>query len=108
MRLYLERKKSNVKAVAEYDEKTGTFTVLKGSIVSDSISYAKKFRGTKSIEANRAGTVSNGEVIKDVFFKSSSTAANYVTGSSTNGLIAWKDDKGVPLKALLSKGEADE
>lgn len=108
MRVYLERKKSNVKAVAEYDEKSGTFTVLKGSIVSDSISYSEKFRGAKSIEKNRTGTVSNKKVTKDVVFTSPSTAANFVTGSSTNGLMAWKDHNGVPLKVLLSKGEADE
>jgi len=108
MRLYLERKRTNVKAVAEFDEQSGTFTVLKGSIVSDTIAHTGKFRGAKSIENSRTGTVSNGKVIKDVAFKSSSTAANYVTGSSTNGLTAWKNDKGVTLKDLLSKEKTDE
>lgn len=108
MRLYLERNRSNVRAVAEYDENAGTFTVLKGSTVSDTIAYTEKFRGAKSIEKSRTGTVSDGKVIKDVVFKSSSTAANFVTGSSTNGLTAWKNDKGVTLKSLLSKENTDE
>ena len=31
------------------------------------------------------------------------TAANFVTGVSTNGLIAWKDIEGNTLKSLLSE-----
>lgn len=108
MKLYLERTRSNVKAVAEYDKSAGTFTVLKGSMVSDTIAHTEKFRGAKSIEKSRSGTVSNGIVIKDVVFRSSSTAANFVTGSSTNGLTAWKNDKGVTLKNLVAQEATDE
>lgn len=39
---------------------------------------------------------------RDVFFKSPSTAANFVTGCSTNGLTAWKTVEGEPIRDLLA------
>lgn len=39
-----------------------------------------------------------GIVYKDILFKSPSSAANFVTGSSTNGMLAWKDETGNSLK----------
>jgi hypothetical protein len=49
----------------------------------------------------RETNVKDGKVIKDVCFKSASTAANFVTGSSTNGMLAWKDKDGNNLKEIL-------
>ena len=106
MKLYLQRKRNNVDAIAEYNELAGTVTVLKGSKLSEKITYTETFRGAKSIEKSRADTVLNGITTKDVVFKSASTAANYVTGSSTNGMIAWKDKEGRTLKELLQNKEA--
>jgi hypothetical protein len=105
MRLYLKRKRTNIEAVVEYDPAKGTFTVLKGSIVSKTVAHTAKFRGADSIEKYRKDTVKNNAVTKDVVFKSASTAANYVTGASTNGLIAWKNEKGTTLKELLAAEE---
>ncbi len=101
--LYLIRKKKNVSAIGEYDLASKRLTVLKGSQVSDSISYTKKFRGTGTIEKNRINVVKDSVVIEDISFMSASTAANFVTGSSTNGLIAWKDDKGRTLKEITEE-----
>ncbi len=53
-----------------------------------------KFRGAKSIISTREEYVEGGIVKKNVIFKSSSTAANFVTGRSTNGMIIWKDKTG--------------
>lgn len=105
MKLYLTRPRSNVKAVAEYDIANNSFIVLKGSIVSETIAYSEKFRGAKSIEKARVGVLDGAMVIKDVHFKSASTAANFVTGSSTNGLTSWKDESGRLLKSILSEKE---
>lgn len=105
MKLYIKRSKNGVDAVAEFEKATGTVTVLKGSRVSDSIAHSEKFRGAKSIERARAVYVKNGAVVKDAVFKSSSTAANFVTGTSTNGLTAWKDENGITLKGILTDGE---
>ena len=43
----------------------------------------------------------------DVAFKSASTAANFVTGSSTNGLTAWKDSDGKTIKDIISQSEVE-
>ena len=107
MRLYLKRPRSNINAVAEYDVANKSFIVLKGSIISETIAYSEKFRGAKSIEKARVGVIDGTSVIKDVHFKSASTAANFVTGASTNGLTAWKDENGKFLKAILAEMEGN-
>lgn len=104
MRLFIKRK-NGINAFAEYDKASGRFIVLKGSKVSDSVTLSETFRGAKSIEKSREDTVLNDIVIKDVVFKSASTAANFVTGVSTNGLIVWKDENGKNLKDILSGEE---
>ena len=78
---------------------------MKDSVISEKISYSEKFRSSKSIEKSRIGVTDGTRVIKDVYFKNASTAANFVTGTSTNGLIAWKDEDGKSLKLLLTEME---
>ena len=102
MKVYLKRQKNNVDAIAEFDPITKGMTVLKGSRLSAAIAHTEKFRGAKSIEKSRAGIVKDNALLKDISFKSASTAANFVTGSSTNGLIAWKDSNGKTIKEILA------
>lgn len=101
MKLFLKNKQ--IDAVGELNEKTGVFVVKKGTKVSDVVSHSAKFRGANSIEKKRTQFCKNGVVEKDVVFKSASTAANFVTGRSTNGLIAWKDKNGANLKKLTEQ-----
>ena len=108
MKLYLSRKKGNVNAQANYNVESGEFVVLKGSKISETIAYSDKFRGAKSIEKQRTNTVKDATVICDVPFKSASTAANYVTGASTNGLISWKDKNGKCLKEIIAETEINK
>ena len=108
MKLYLKREKSGIEAELEFDKENNTYTVLKGSKISSEITYSEKFRGAKSIEKAREGVVDGTLLIKDVTFKSASTAANFVTGTSTNGLKVWKDKKGTTLKELISSEEVKE
>ena len=103
MTVYLKRSKNNISAVGEYDPVTKGLTVLKGSTVSADIAYTGMFRGAKTIEKHRAAVVRNCVVTENITFKSSSTAANFVTGSSTNGLVAWKDKDGRTLKEIISE-----
>jgi hypothetical protein len=107
MKLYLIRAKSNINAMANYDIENKCFTVLKGSTVSESIAHSEKFRGAKSIEKARLGVLDGTKLIQDVLFKSSSTAANFVTGASTNGLTAWKAKDGRTLKEVLAEMEVN-
>lgn len=103
MKLSIIRSGKGINATAEYDPKTKRFVVLKGSVVSDTISTAPTFRGAKSIKAYRDKYVENRIVQQDVVFKSSSTAGNFVTGTSTDGPGTWKDKNGKTLKVVLSE-----
>lgn len=108
MRIFLKRNKSGIDAVAEYDVDTQTVTVLSGSKVSSKIAYSATFRGAKSIEKQRENTVRDNIVMQDVQFKSLSTAANYVTGASTNGLVAWKDALGKTMREIRLEEQDNE
>ncbi|MEE3486805.1 MAG: DUF4357 domain-containing protein [Bulleidia sp.] len=101
MKVFLKRRNSKIEAVGEYDPDSKKFIVKKGTVVSDEVAHSEKFRGANTIEKYRAEYVKDGVVTKDVIFKSASTAANFVTGASTNGLTAWKSEDGIPLKELL-------
>ena len=101
MKVFLRRRNSGVEANGIFDESTRSLTVLKGSGVSDQVHHTEKFRGANTIESLRKKHVINGIVKEDVVFKSASTAANFVTGSSTNGLTSWKNEEGVQLRALI-------
>ena len=102
MELYLKTRNGSCDAIAEYEGKSSAFIVKKGSRVRETISNGKTFRGAKTIEMVRLKSVSEGIVQVDVVFRSASTAANFVTGTSTNGLIAWKNAEGTTLKEILS------
>ncbi|WP_149793681.1 DUF4357 domain-containing protein [Faecalibacterium sp. Marseille-P9312] len=107
MKVFLERKRTNISAQGEFDPTTKTLTVFKGSTLSESIAYTEKFRGAATIEKHRAGIVENNVLLKDVVFKSASTAANFVTGSSTNGLTAWKTSDGKAIRDLVKAEKAE-
>lgn len=108
MKLYIKSKVKNIDAMGEYDPKTGEFVVLKGSILSDSVVSTGSFRGTKSILKAREGCVKENVLLVDKTFTSSSTAANFVRGASSNGLICWKDENGKTLKEILNEGSNNE
>lgn len=104
MKLYLSRESKSINAVVEWDQVSNTFTVLKGSLVSDSIATNTTFRSVKTIEKIRGnGNVVDRKLMINVTFKSASSAANFITGSSTNGLTALKDNKGRTLKSIITE-----
>ena len=106
MKVYIARERSGINAKGEFDPTTRSLTVLQGPVLSVSIAYTEKFRGAKSIEKSREGVVKGNILQRDVTFKSASTAANFVTGTSTNGLTAWKDKNGKTIKELIAEAEA--
>ncbi len=105
MKVYIVRERSGIDAKGEFDPITRSLTVLKGSVLSANIAYTEKFRGAKSVEKSREGVLKDNVLQKDVTFKSASTAANFVTGNSTNGLTAWKDKNGKTIKELIKEAE---
>ena len=102
MELYLKTK-SGADAVGEYDPVAKTMIVRKGSIVAPDVHTDGKFRSANSIIKYREQYCNGIKTKQDVVFKSASTAANFVTGRSTNGLITWKNSNGITLKSLLTE-----
>ena len=103
MKIYLKSRKGKFNAIAEFNPKSNTFMLLKGTKVNDEVKDSPTFRGSKTIEARRKGKLKNFVLLEDTEFKSLSTMANFVTGCSTNGLRAWKTENGESLKDYLKK-----
>lgn len=103
MKLVLKSASGKYEAYGEYNPETKEMVVKKGSRVSRNISEGKTFRGAETIRKTRSLYVVNHVVQEDIVFKSASTAANFITGVSTNGLAVWKNEDGVTLKVILYK-----
>lgn len=103
MKVFLKNERKDIDAVGEFNKITRELKVLKNSKVSKDIAYSAKFRGSKSIEKKRTGKLIDCILQEDVIFKSPSTAGNFVTGRSTNGLTAWKDKDGKTIKEVLGE-----
>ena len=88
-------------AFGKYDTETKKMIVCKGSLVSDVLSDSRSFRGTETIKKLRLRYTKDRKVIEDVVFSSASTAANFITGVSTNGMVVWKNAEGEKLKTIL-------
>jgi hypothetical protein len=102
MNVVLTNRAKTYSARGTYDPSTKALIVKAGAKVSADIAYSPTFRGSKTIEKLRAQFVVNGITKADVPFKSPSTAANFVTGRSSNGMILWKTEDGAPLKNAIS------
>lgn len=102
--LYLNRTIKNVGEIqATGLLTTEGFVVLKGSHISpvedNTISYTLKER------RKNAQIDSNGILLVDELFNSSSYAAMFVIGKSANGLTSWKTDEGISLKQIEAADE---
>lgn len=100
MELTLSSKRNNYSATCELND--GVFVVKKGSKICMRFSehikggtFAKKYREDRNFVSD------DGVVLKDCSFNSASTAAQFVTGSSTNGMVAWKSKDRKKLKDIL-------
>ena len=74
-------------------------TVLKGSRIS-AITGAKINPIVEKRRNDRSIVSEDNEVLQDVYFRSSSTAATFVTGNISNGLRVWKLDNGKDLHSI--------
>lgn len=101
MKVYLKRLRTGIEAIGDFDIDTKNLTVLKGSQISSNISTSPRFNGKKRIGKIREGLIKDGVLQENITFKSPSTAANFVTGTSCNGLITWKDKDGRKIKEIL-------
>lgn len=89
-------------ADAVYDGKI--MTVLAGGKISEDFSGhiqgGKKSLGYRN---SREYVDESGNIIKDCVFTSPSTAAQFVTGRSTNGYVGWKVDTKMSLGTYLKE-----
>lgn len=103
MKIILKGRKDLYEATGDYNLETGEVKVFKNSIVSKDIAHSETFKGANTIEKLRKGKLEKSKLKEDMIFKSLSTAANFVTGRSTNGLIAWKSEDGKKMKDIIKK-----
>ena len=102
--IYLKSKKGLFFAEGIYTPKQTV--VLKGSKINIEFSTSAKFKGILSVHAmrnNRSLVDEQGTVLEDCAFASPSNAAQFVTGRSTNGYVAWRVDKSTNLKRFIGK-----
>ncbi|MBR3171574.1 MAG: DUF4357 domain-containing protein [Lachnospiraceae bacterium] len=85
----LQPRNTDAYAEAVYDGKT--ITVLPGGRISaDFAAHIQGGRKAKSFRNNPEFVDADRNIIKECVFTSPSTAAQFVTGRSTNGYDAWK------------------
>ncbi|MCF0134016.1 MAG: DUF4357 domain-containing protein [Blautia sp.] len=84
---------------------TGKETIVKvgGTISEDFAEHIQGGKKAKSYRDNLEYVNNNGVIIKDCVFSSPSTAAQFVTGRSTNGYEAWKVDGKKSLGEFLKE-----
>ena len=106
MRVYLIKPRSNVYAEGDYNIETREIVVFKGATVSGDIrEYKNTILTSKKIKELRDQVVKEGKLIQNIKFKSPSSAGYFITGRSTNGMVAWKNKNGVPIGEIYSKDE---
>ena len=91
MEIMIKLAPCNGSCYAEGIYSDGIITVKKGGKIN--LDFAAHIRGGQSAKKYRENAEfvdTNGIILKDCTFNSPSTAAQFVTGRSTNGYEAWK------------------
>ena len=104
MNIEVSIKTRSGKYFAEGEYCGDSFIVKAGGYVSDD--FAKHIQGGNTVKKyrdDRNYVSEDYKILKDCVFKSPSTAAMFVTGSSTNGYVAWKTNQGIGLGDFLEK-----
>ena len=94
MKIYLTTNRNTYNAIGDYNPKTKVVTVFKDSKIKDKISESTTFQYGKKNTNLRNTAVKDGVLVKNITFKSLSSAACFITGRSCNGLRLWKTKDG--------------
>ena len=100
--LFLSRtlKKLNLTVEAHAKQTSEGFVVLKGNVISPEEDAISPGNSKKRMECK----VDENHILQeDVLFSSPSSAAEFVTGKSSNGWVIWKDRDGKTLRDLENK-----
>lgn len=106
MTLFLKSRNDNFCATAAYEN--GVMTIEPGSKIN--LTFAEHIRGGRTsmkYRDERTFVDAEGNVLKSCAFNSPSTAAQFVTGTSRNGYLVWKDENKSTLRELLKEQEAE-
>ena len=98
IRKYLANKMKDAAVASVVIERTAKRTDVKIYTAKPGVIIG---HGGEDIEKLRNEITKNNVVTKDYVFSSASTAANFVTGSSTNGMTRWKTESGKSIKEVL-------
>lgn len=101
LQLVLKSKKRLHYAEAIMDDKT--FIVKAGAIINPVNAFPQMSKEIVAMRKDRAIVSEDGRLLKDMTFNSPSTAAQFVTGRSVNGYIAWRPNDEMSLKAYLEQ-----
>lgn len=99
MHITLKSKSGTHYAEAEYDN--GKVTIMPGSKINLTLAFEKMPPSIRKLRENPVCVSRDGTVLKEVTFQSPTSAAQFVTGRSVNGKIAWRVEDKVSLKAFL-------
>ncbi len=100
IKVYLLTRDNECDAVGIYNGES--LKVLKGSKIRST--FAEHVKGGKTAKRYREDSSMvdcNNILLQDCVFRSPSTAAQFVTGASVNGLLSWHIDKKTSLKRFL-------
>ena len=101
MKLILKSKKNLHYAEAEWDGEQ--IIVLSGSKINPTVAFPQMSEEIKRMRNDRSIVNDDNELVVDIKFTSPSSAAQFVTGRSVNGYIAWRPDDKMSLKEYLKK-----
>lgn len=98
----IQSKKTGARAEGVY---LGSSVIVKsgGVICRDFAEHIKGGKEAKTLRADKTCVSSEGIILRDCEFRSPSTAAQFVTGRSTNGYEAWKVDNKKSLGKYLKE-----
>lgn len=100
VKVIYKSKKRDCYAEGEFNLNDNTIIIKKGAKISSKID--EKFRISKAAQQREDKTLFNKNILKnDIKFKSPSVAAQFISGSSLNGLKVWKTENKRPLKEYI-------
>lgn len=101
----LKSKKQLHYAEAEFDGKS--ITVFKGAKINLIDAFPKMPKTIIDLRHNNTIVNEDGELLSDVIFNSLTAAAQFVTGRSVNGYIAWRPNDKMSMKEYLNKKQKE-
>lgn len=102
MKIYLKKPRSGVYAEGNYNFDTRETIVYSGAQVSSDVREYKSTMASDKLNELRAKFVKDNILQQDLTFSSASTAGFFVTGRSTNGMVAWKNEENIKIGELFN------